>query len=352
MSGYKKIAIIITPNWRDYAEKYLGECIVSIRKQDYPGEKKVFITDNEFSEESVALIKSLAPEAEIVRNATNDGFAKGVNDSIRSALSQGYDYFAVYNIHTVLEPSCLSESVKVLESDQRIGVAQALMLLPDGTISSVGNKTHYLGFGYCDGYRQKTENRKQKTDNTISYPSGSSMLFRREALEHVGLLDEEYWMYNEDQEIGWRLWLAGWKCVLAPQGVLTNKYEAKRSLARVFWMDRNRINSILICFKWPTLLLILPAFIIMEIGQMLFAWQSGWLKDKLRVYAYFLQPRTWSYIRQARQRNQGLRKVSDRMIARMITGRIEHQEFEDWKLRVVNPIFDIYWRVVRSFIFW
>ena len=197
----KKVAIIITPNYKNYAKKYLGDCIESIRKQDYKGEIKVFITDNETSAESFQLLNKIAPEAELVLNKTNDGFAKGVNDSIRQALMLGFEYIAIINIHTTIEPNYISELIKVTESDSKIGVVQGRMMLyaEKNKISSMGNATHFLGFGYCVHYRDEWEKIKDsyKKVRDIFYPSGSSMFFKREVLEKVGLLDEEYWMYNE-----------------------------------------------------------------------------------------------------------------------------------------------------------
>jgi len=70
----KKIAIIISPNWGDYAKKYLPDCIKSLRKQDYQGVNKVFLTDNETSEENFVYIKKIAPDVKIIRNKNNDGF--------------------------------------------------------------------------------------------------------------------------------------------------------------------------------------------------------------------------------------------------------------------------------------
>ena len=58
----KKIAIIISPNYKDYARKYLAECAASIRKQDYAGEMKIFITDNESTEESYGYVRSVLSE--------------------------------------------------------------------------------------------------------------------------------------------------------------------------------------------------------------------------------------------------------------------------------------------------
>jgi GT2 family glycosyltransferase len=361
----KKVAIIITPNYKDYAEKYLADCIESVRRQDYSGEMRIFITDNETTPESfMFLSKTLTPPAplsqrgdfDITLNKNNDGYAKGVNDSIRQAFMQNFDYIAVINIHTTIEPNYISELVKVIEGDDRIGVVQARMMLdPEkDKISSLGNITHFLGFGYCSHYKEeweKIKNEHNKIEN-IFYPSGSSMFFKREILEKIGLLDEEYWMYNEDQEIGWRIWLAGYRCVLAPNAVMYNKYEFQRSIKKFYWMDRNRINAILQCYKLPTLLLVLPAFIIMEIGLILYSLKTGWFKEKMQVWKYFLTPAKWKYIYKARKRNQSLRKVKDKDVVKMISGKIWYQEVGDWKLNLINPVFDLYWRLVRKIIVW
>ena len=184
----KKVAIIISPNWRDYAEKYLAECLESLRRQDFPGEFKIFLVDNESSEESMALLKKIVEthgmrldesgknnppylqnpptplfergqggQIEIIRNKNNDGFAKGNNDAMKLALAQDFDYIVLFNMDTVIEENCVSELVKVAERDEKIGAVQArLMLYPEKEkINSLGNLTHFLGFGYCLGYRQQ-----------------------------------------------------------------------------------------------------------------------------------------------------------------------------------------------------
>ncbi len=350
----KKVAIIIAPNWKDYAEKYLSECIASIRKQDYQGEIKIFMADNESTDASYGYLNRRVPEAEVHRNKTNDGFAKGNNDAMRLALDQNFDYLFLVNMDTLVEADCVSELVKTLESDESIGAVQArLMLWPDkDRINSLGNVSHFLGFGYSLGYRKKFTNYKLQITNYIQYPSGAAVMFTRKALETAGLFDEAYWMYNEDQELGWRLWLAGFKCVLAPQAVVYHKYEFAKSIKQYYWMDRNRIITVLICYKLPTLLLLLPAFVIMELGLVLFSIKSGWFRGKLRVWSFFLKPKTWRYLTKARRHNQSLRKVKDREIIKMITGKIWYQEVDDWKLRLVNPVFNLYWQAIKRIIIW
>jgi GT2 family glycosyltransferase len=327
---------------------------------------KIFMVDNGSTTASFSWLSKNLPEAELILNKNNDGFAKGNNDGIRLALAQNFDYIFLLNEDTVIEPNCISELVKVIEVDEENGAAQArMMLYPDkNKINSLGNTTYFLGFGYCDGYNQSItnniQNDRKKIGNCkleignldICYPSGAAVMFRTSVLKEIGLFDEEMWMYNEDQDLGWRVWLAGYKCVLAWDAVVYHKYEFSRSISKYYWMDRNRIVVILKNYHLVTLLLIFPAFLVMELGLILFAAKGGWLKEKLKVWQYFFRWRTWQYIVKSRRMTQALRKVKDRDIIAMFSGKIWYQEIDDVKLRLVNPIFNAYWWLVKKIIWW
>jgi GT2 family glycosyltransferase len=345
---FKSVAIIISPNWKDYAEKYLQDCVDSLRKQDYPGKMKIFLTDNETSEKSFQLISRIVPEAEFILNKENDGFAKGNNDSMRLATAENFDYIFLINMDAVAEPDCIKKLVEVAESDEKIGAVQPRIMLWDEKekINSLGNVTHFLGFGYSQGYKEKYFERENKIQD-IGYFSGAAVLLRSEVLKNIGLFDEEYWMYNEDQELGMRFWLNGKRCVINETAVAYHKYEFSKSIKQFYWMDRNRMLVMLECYHALTLILIFPAFLVMELGLILFSFKSGWFKEKLRVWKYFLSLRNWKYILKARKRNQCLRKVKEREFVRLIVGKIWYQEVDDWKLRLVNPVFDACWKVCR-----
>jgi glycosyltransferase involved in cell wall biosynthesis len=168
----KKVAIIISPNYKDYAGKYLAECYESLKGQDYGGETRIYLADNESSPESVLFLSKTAPEAELVLNKTNDGFAKGNNDCMRLAINEGFDYIFLINMDTVVEPDCVREMVDVMERqtlsnfplekgenpngrqttpnpslERRgvIGAVQARLMLYDdkNKINSLGNAAHF-----------------------------------------------------------------------------------------------------------------------------------------------------------------------------------------------------------------
>lgn len=346
----EKVALILI-NYKDYAKKYLADCLAGLRQQDYAGHSRLFIVDNESSDASLAFLKSMAPEAEIVANDNNDGFAKGNNDAIKMVMALNYDYAILFNMDTVIDKGCVSEMVKAAAIDSRVGAVQARLMLHPEThlINSLGNTTHFLGFGYCLAYRKEMSADKMLVSD-IMYPSGAAVLFNLDALRRVGLFDEVFWMYNEDQDLGWRLWLQGYSCILAPAAVVYHKYEFSKSISKYYWMDRNRILVVLKNYRLITLVLIFPAFVIMELGLLLFAFKGGWLKEKFKVWAYLLKPRTWSYIRQERAKIQTSRQTSDYQILKMFSGRIWYQEIGDWKLRLINPFLDAYFYLVKIII--
>jgi GT2 family glycosyltransferase len=296
-------------------------------------------------------LRGLAPEAEIIRNAGNDGFAKGNNEAMKIAMEQGYDYLFLVNMDTVVDPSCVSALVSAAESDCQAGALQArLMLWPDkDKVNSLGNVTHFLGFGYCLGYGEKYVS---SVAAPIAYPSGAAVLLRSSALREVGLFDEEFWMYNEDQDLGWRLWLAGWRCVLVPEAVVWHKYEFSRSISKYYWMDRNRLIVIFKNYRLPTLLLVLPALLAMELGLLLFAWRGGWLKEKKMVYKYFIHLANWRKILDKRRVVQKTRKIKDSDIFPCFSGKIWYQEISSPALVFANAVFSLYWKIIRYIVRW
>lgn len=351
-----RIAIIISPNWRDYAKKYLADCLASLRQQDYLGETKIFLIDNESTDESYNYLKTLAPETEIIRNLDNAGFAKGNNAAMSAALEQGFDHLILFNMDTEVEPNTVSEMVKAAETDEKIGAVQARLMLYQNKnrINSLGNQMHYLGFGYCQGYNDKWESSQANYYKTRSffYPSGASVLYKTEALREVGLFDEEFWMYGEDLDLGWRLWLCGWHCILAPAAVVYHKYDFNRSIKQVYWMNRNRLLALFKNYHSLTLLVLSPALILMEIFLLIVSFPHGWWRDAGRLYAYFFRLSTWRNLAKSRREVQKKRKIKDRDIIQIIIGRVKYQEINSQLQTVGNFFFNLYWRIIKNIIIW
>jgi GT2 family glycosyltransferase len=225
------------------------------------------------------------------------------------------------------------------------------MLDPDRElVNSLGNVTHFLGFGYCRAYREKY-NESQVKLSEIAYPSGACVLLKSEALKKIGLFDEEFWMYNEDQDLGWRLWLSGWQCLLASKAIAYHHYEFSRSVSKFYWLERNRLIVAWKNYSLLSLILFFPPLLLMELGTTYFSWRSGWLKEKRKVWSYFFNLKNWSYLLKARQQAQDLRKVPDYKILPLFSGKIAYQEIDSPLLKYgVNPVFSVYFSIARLLI--
>ena len=100
-------------------------------------------------------------------------------------------------------------------------------------------------------------------------------------------------------------------------------------------------------YSLPTLIFIFPAWLLMEFGLFIFSLKSGWFKEKLKVWAYFCHLGTWRYLYHSRRKIQSRRRLRDREILPLLSGRIWYQEIGDWKLRLANPFFQLYFSFIN-----
>jgi len=350
-SGGKKVAIILV-NYN--GRQYLTDCLASLTKLDYPSEDyKIFFVDNASTDDSLDFVRRNFFGLEIIASKVNTGFAEGNNIGMSQALAANFDYVFLINQDTITQPDCLKKLVAFAASQVEISAVQPrLMLYPDkDKVNSLGNSIHYLGFGFSSGGYQKFNNDLKPKE--IAYASGAAVLIKTEALQKIGLFDPDFFMYHEDLDLGWRLRLAGYKIFVLPAAVVYHKYEFSKSIKKYYYMERNRLLCLLENYKIGTLILIFPAWLVMEIGLFLFSLKSGFWKEKLKVYEYFLNFKNLGKIIRERRARGAIRVRNDREVINLFTGKIEFQEIDNFILKnIANPIFNIYWQIIKHLIIW
>ena len=346
-----KVAIILV-NYN--GQKYLADCLGSLLKLDYPKNNyKIFFIDNGSTDSSLAYAQKNFTDIEFIINPKNLGFAEGNNIGIGKAISLGYDYIYLINQDTVSEPDSLKKLITVLQSAEKIAAVQPrLMLWPEkDKVNSLGNSIHYLGFGFSSGGYQKFTG--DLAPKEIAYPSGAAVLIKSEVLKKIGFFDINLYLYHEDLDLGWRMRMSGYQILVMPEAVVYHKYEFSRSITKFYYMERNRFICLLENYKLGTLILILPAGLLMEIGLFIYSIFSGFWLEKLKVYGYFFKSGNWKNIFVTRKKNASLRQVKDREIIRLFTGKIEFQEIDNSLLKyIVNPLFNLYWQIIKYLIIW
>jgi GT2 family glycosyltransferase len=346
-----KVAIIILGY---NSTRHLDDCLRSLLALDYPREDyQIFFFDNASADDSVNYIQNKFPQVKVIVNEQNLGFAAGNNKAADYVLKLGFDYLMLINDDTISQPDFLGKLVEVAAKDEQIGAVQArLMLYNNKTkINSLGNQIHYLGFGFSLGANQEFKGSLEPWE--ITYGSGAALLIKRQVIAKIGLFAPDFFMYHEDLDFGWRLHLAGYKILIVPAAVIYHKYQFAKSIKQYYWMERNRFICLLENYKLGTLILIGPALLAMEIGLFLFSLKSGFWREKLKAYAWFLHAKNWQRISEARRAKRAIRVKGDGEVVKMFAGKIEYQEIDIWLLRkIVNPVFYWYWRLIRKLIIW
>lgn len=366
MRSIGRIAVL-TVSWNHAA--FLRTLVASLHSVSYPNwefilvdnasrDDSSYVAKNELLDLERGVIRGTEVPARLVELPTNIGFAGGMNQGIALAKASGCEYVFLLNPDAEATPTVLTEAILMLESDSTIGAVQPLILLADdrNRVNSWGNEMHYLGFGFCGGHRELLAGKAAEAHlvpHDIPSASGAAMFLRISALANVGVFDEQIFAYHEDADLSWRLRLGGFRVVLAPRSVVLHHYEFSRSIKKFYFMERNRFLVHIKNLKIRTLLLLLPASILMEFGLWFFAIRSGWWREKLRAYGYFLNPKNVVRIMRSRRVVQSKRIIPDRDIVRYFSPTLRYQDMRNrlWDY-VGNPIFATYWYLVRGIVRW
>lgn len=358
MENYPKVLIAIGLY---KAAHYLPDLIGSLDKITYPRDKyKIYIVDDVSPDNTFAELERLVNQAERKENfeikvaEKNGGFCVNYNRGMRKAVEDGYDYVYILNQDTEVPAGFLEPLVEAMEADKSIALAQSKILYHNDKtkINSWGNEFHFLGFAYAGG-NLETDNMTDEIKD-VTYPSGAGEMMRCSFLQEVGYFEEYLWMYHEDVYLGLLAHYHGMRAVIVPKSEIYHKYEFASSIGRIDFMERNRFLLLLWFYRWPTLILILPALIVMEGGQWFFALSRGLVKKRWQGIKHFFSLKNWKAILKIRKRIQKLRKVSDReVLFKYATGVIDHQEINNPILTyVVNPVFSVYWWIIKVFLLW
>lgn len=351
-SSSLRLAVLIV-SWNGRAD--LEACLASLAADlAHPFPIDIFLVDNHSSDDSLAFVREKYPAVRITALSRNTGFAGGNNAGLEQILAENYTYAVLLNQDTVVTPGWLEALVETATQFPAAGAVQPLILLykQPQIINTSGNPFHFFGFGYSG---QVGENRDKAPGSAaavaIPSASGACVLLRVSALRIVGLFDELFFSYNEDLDLSWRLRLAGYDILLAPQVVIYHNYDFKRySSRKLYLVERNRLMLILKNYAPGTLLLISPMLFLFEIYMLLYAWKEGWLGLKLEAYR-----EVWHnlpHIRAWRRKVSAFRRVSDRTMAGWMTPRLENDFHKSFLVRAGNFFLTLYWAVTRRMILW
>ncbi|MEA2016435.1 MAG: glycosyltransferase [Actinomycetota bacterium] len=230
-------------------EEYLKECIGSLMELEYPeGKLEIILVDNGSTDRSLDLVRLNYPGVKIIENSSNIGFAAANNQAAEIA---GGEYIAFLNNDTRVEKKWLIELLRPIYKDKEVVASGSKVLSADGKkIDFVGGMINFEGKGFQIDYGKKTKEIKDKGYSFLPFVNGGAMMINKKVFLDAGGFDEDFFAYYEDVDLGWRLWVLGYKVIFSPGSVV---YHHHHGTSRAISEDKLRFlkerNSLYSVFK-------------------------------------------------------------------------------------------------------
>ncbi len=189
---------------------------------------EVWMIDNDSPDKGGVELKKQFPKLNFIESKDNVGFAKGHNLALKKIHA---DYILIINPDVEIPDGAIADMVEFMEKNPDCGVSSSKLIYADGTVQSNGgdlplgmpllvwlfNLEMIPGLEKALGNFHRTDLGYYKSPHQVGWVGGTFMFLRREILEKVGFLPEEYFMYFEDTDFCYQVQKKGYKVMINPE---------------------------------------------------------------------------------------------------------------------------------------
>ena len=202
-------------------------CLDGLRELDWPRAKlEIVVVENNSGDASADRIRAAHPDVTLLELTRNTGFAGGCNAG--AAVARG-EYIAFLNNDARPDPHWLTAAVDELRANSDIGCVASKVLTWEG--DAIDFVDAALGF-YGHGFKLHVgapDDAQYDTAHDLLFASGAAMVVPSAVFTAAGGFDERYFMFFEDVDFGWRLWMLGWRVRYVPASLVYHRHHASMS---------------------------------------------------------------------------------------------------------------------------
>jgi N-acetylglucosaminyl-diphospho-decaprenol L-rhamnosyltransferase len=240
---------IVIVNYR--TERLLKGCLESIYAGSNGTPLDIWVVDNSSRDSSVAMVRSLFPKVKVIENPSNVGFSRANNLVISQCRS---DYVLLLNPDTLILGEAIERMVKFMKQHPEVGIAGCKVLNRDGTLYLPCRRsipTPEVAFYRLTGLSRLFPKSRALARYNLTYEdpdrthevdavSGAFLMIRRQVVEEIGLLDEQFFMYGEDLDWCLRAKRAGWTVMYYPAAEIihyqgqSTKYNSRKAAVEFY----------------------------------------------------------------------------------------------------------------------
>jgi hypothetical protein len=278
--------VIVTWNAREVLLPAIDSVFREVKGVSY----EVLVSDNDSRDGSADAVEAEFPDARVIRNSKNLGFAGGNNVALREAQGR---YIILLNSDTITHGGAFERMVSYMDAHPEVGACGPQLLNPDGSKQNCFHNFPSLATEILNVSLLKILNparypsKKQSFAQPIEVDAvlGACLLVRREVIARVGLMDDGYFFFLEETDWCARIEEAGWKVVHIPDARITHLFgestkkkmptetriEYYRSLYRFFRKNRGRGQmALVVAFRFAKLwlnLILYTALVAVTLGR-------------------------------------------------------------------------------------
>jgi GT2 family glycosyltransferase len=289
---------VIIPHYNGM--QILKSCLNSLYKNSFEA-FETFVIDNGSTDGSQAWIKTAFPQVRLSENHENLGYAGACNQGIK--LSE-CPFVLLLNNDTEMPENLLEELYREINTDKKIAAVQPKILSIQNPkyfdySGAAGGELDIFGYPFARGrvFDQVEEDNNQydKMENQIFWTSGCALLLRREVVNKIGGLDEDFFAHQEEIDWNWRAQLAGYRNAVTMKTHILHYsgYTLKKENEKKMYLNhRNNLVMMLKNFSATSLLLLFPPRIALEVLTMiidLFKWDGKRAKAVYKSLKYLIK---------------------------------------------------------------
>ena len=235
----------------------ITKAITTLHEQVTREPFSAFVVNNTPDWATKSWIEQAFPQVQVMQNAHPQGFASNINQVI--TLNPNFDFYLLLNPDVICLPGMISGLMRVMAEDEHIGVVGPELLNFDNTVQP--SRRRFASFRVLmyralhidalfrtlpavEHYLMTQDSFGDLTE--VDWVTGAVMLLRKQALDRVGLMDERFFMYFEDEDLCCRMWQADWKVCYARTA---RAYHAHLAEGRKKILSKANFHHLLSAFK-------------------------------------------------------------------------------------------------------
>jgi hypothetical protein len=222
------------------------ECVRGLRELNWPADRlEIVVVENGSGDDSLEKLAALGDDIVLVDSGANLGFTGGCNLGVER--SQG-EFIAFLNNDAKPHPDWIAEAIATFDGGLEIGAVASKVLDWEGVdVDFVDGSVTWYGMGYKPHAGEKDRG-NWDVEKDVLFGTGAAMFIRAQVFEQLGGFDDNYFMFYDDVDLGWRLNLLGYRFRFQPKSLAYHKHHASMNkfgnFREEYLLERNALYTL------------------------------------------------------------------------------------------------------------